>query len=83
MDLFKIKKHIESKNLILPISKDMMGKIVQIISIEGSGGHAGNSLDRSLDGFFGRWQDDRSAYGIVSEIYAGREANVRFEKVKF
>lgn len=82
MEAFKIKKHIESETLVLPVSKEMIGKNVEIIFLVESEGQAGKNSDTSLDGFYGRWRDERSADEILSEIYAGRDENLRSEKVE-
>ena len=83
MEAIRIKTRVESENLVVPVSKEMIGKEVEIILLLESEDKKSQTEKRGLARFSGRWRDDRSAEEIVSEIQAGRARNRRSDQAVF
>jgi hypothetical protein len=83
MEAIRIKTRVESENLVVSVSKEMIGKEVEIILLLESDAGKSQTEKRGLARFSGRWSDDRSAEEIISEIQAGRSGNHRSNEAIF
>ncbi len=83
MEAIRIKTRVESENLVVPVSKELIGKDVEIILLLESDEKRSPTKKPGLARFSGRWRDDRSAEEIISEIQAGRSENFRSDRASF